>query len=441
MVDFARVSMTLQERRLELFRPSPVLAKFMRDDSRRILVRAANRVGKTKHAAAKLVGEMLANPGRRYRAVAVTYQQSIAVIGSYLREFIPPAELAAGCRYTLENGWTHQLVRLRNGTTCEMRSQDQSALAHAGSDLDGVWCDEPPPSDILLEGLTRTMARNGWVWVTMTPIGRPIDYLRAVVEDPESEWTEYVAPLSADNCPWYSKPQVDRWLTEARAFPDSYEQKINGAWEGITSERTFTGFDSSCLITEADPMPRGCRIGVGIDHGEHAGSQVAVLAAWNSQGVWILDEAVSDAATTPTQDAVAIRQMLLANGLDVHQVDTWVGDVNSAGKLGAGFKINEILALALAREAGHAKVGIKIGTPVKGPGSVDLGEKLLNAGFLRRQVKVHPQCEAVIKGLRHARGGRADEDLKHALDAVRYVTYAPLTAMNTNRSSALRYQL
>ena len=151
-------------------------------------------------------------------------------------------------------------------------------------------------------------------------------------------------------------------------------------------------------------MPKGCRIGVGIDHGEHAGSQVAVLAAWNAQGIWILDETVSEASTTPTQDAHAIRRMLLENGLDVHLVDTWVGDVNSAG-------------------------------------SVDLGEKLLNAGFLRRQVKVHPQCEAVIKGLRHARGGRADEDLKHALDAMRYVTYAPLTAMNSNRSTALRYQL
>ena len=146
-------------------------------------------------------------------------------------------------------------------------------------------------------------------------------------------------------------------------------------------------------------------------------------------------------------DSIAFRYDLINQVITLGQIGRWRKQVaKEVGRhkprlvldLGTG---TGDLALALAREAGHAKVGIKIGTPVNGPGSVDLGEKLLNAGFLRRQVKVHPQCEAVIKGLRHARGGRADEDLKHALDAVRYVTYAPLTAMNTNRSSALRYQL
>jgi hypothetical protein len=197
-----------------------------------------------------------------------------------------------------------------------------------------------------------------------------------VAEAEDSAWTQYVAPLSHANCPWYGVEQVDEWLTEARAFPDSYEQRINGAWEGTTQSRTFTGFDSSCLITEDDPQPKGCKIGVGLDHGEHAGSQVAVLVAWNASGIWVLDEAVSKSATTPAQDAVAIREMLLANGLDVHMVDAWIGDVNSVGKLGAGYKVNEILGLALAREAGHARQGFKINTPQKGAGSVDIGEKL-----------------------------------------------------------------
>jgi hypothetical protein len=441
IVDLARIGATLTHRRLQLFQASPALAGFMDSEDKRILVRAANRVGKTKHAAAKLATAMLATGHKRYRAVAVNYTQSIAVVGQYLKDFLPAAALAPGSRFTLENGWSHQLIVLNNGTTCEIRSQDQAPIAHAGSDLDGVWLDEIPPSDILQENIFRVMARQGWLWLTATPIGRPVEYLRTVAEAEDSAWTQYVAPLSHANCPWYGVEQVDEWLTEARAFPDSYEQRINGAWEGTTQSRTFTGFDSSCLIGEDDPQPKGCKIGVGLDHGEHAGSQVAVLVAWNASGIWVLDEAVSKTATTPAQDAVAIREMLLANGLDVHMVDVWIGDVNSVGKLGAGYKVNEILGLALAREAGHARQGFKINTPQKGAGSVDIGEKLLNAGFLRRQVRVHPQCVHVIKGLKHSKGLKTDEPLKHALDALRYIVLEPLQQMNTNRAAPRRYQL
>ena len=49
-----RVLATLRDRQLMLFQPSPALVGFMGSTARRILVRAANRVGKTKHAAAKL---------------------------------------------------------------------------------------------------------------------------------------------------------------------------------------------------------------------------------------------------------------------------------------------------------------------------------------------------------------------------------------------------
>ena len=436
-----RVLATLRDRQLMLFQSSPALVGFMRSTARRILVRAANRVGKTKHAAAKLATLMLERAGGRFRAVAVNYQQSIAVVGQYLANFIPADQLAANCRFSLENGWTHQLIVLRNGTTCEIRSCEQAAISHAGSDLDGVWLDEVPPSFILQENLYRVKARDGWVWITATPIGRPVEYLRKVIADEDTTWVEHVAPLSAANCPWYSEAQVEAWITEARLFPDSYEQRINGAWEGTTSERTFSGFDSTCLINADHPLPKACRIGVGLDHGEHAGSQVAVLIAWNSDGVWALDEEVSTKATTPADDAKAVRRMLLRNGMDIHQVDVWIGDINSAGKAQAGFRVNDVLAYELAKDAGHHRQGFTIGTPVKGKGSVDYGEKLLNSAFLLHKLWVAPRCVAIIKGLKHSKGAKSDEDLKHALDALRYIAYAPLSAMTGQRNAATRYQL
>lgn len=440
-MSMARIIATFAQRRLMLFRPSPALVAFMHATAKRILVRAANRVGKTKHAAAKLAKLMLAAGGKRYRAVAVNYTQSIAVVGQYLCDFIPKDQLVPGCRFSLENGWTHQLIVLKNGTTCEIRSQDQAPIAHAGSDLDGCWCDEVPPSAILQENLFRVKAKDGWFWLTATPIGRPVEYLKKVIEDEDSTWTEHVAPLSHANCPWYTQAQVDAWIAEARLFPDSFEQRINGAWEGTTQERTYSGFDSTCLITADMPMPKGVKIGVGIDHGEHAGSQVAILTAWNADGLWALDEEVSTKATTPTDDAKAIRRMLMRNSLDVASVDVWVGDINSAGKSMAGYKVNEILAFELCKDAGYHKQAINIATPVKGPGSVDFGEKLVNSGFLRHKVWVAPRCVQLIKGLKHSKGAKSDEDLKHALDGFRYIAYAPLQAMTGNRNTATRYQL
>jgi phage terminase large subunit-like protein len=39
-----------------------------------------------------------------------------------------------------------------------------------GETLHGVWFDEEPPLDIYSEGLTRTNATGGIVWITMTPL-------------------------------------------------------------------------------------------------------------------------------------------------------------------------------------------------------------------------------------------------------------------------------
>lgn len=423
----------------ESFHPSPALARFMKSSARRILVRAGNRVGKSVHAAVKLAKIMLSSPNKKYRAVGVNYKQSINVISKLLAQFIPKEQLADGCIYTETLGWSHNLIRLRNGTTCQIRSSDQAPIAHAGDDLDGVWIDEPPKHPIFLENLKRVFSKMGFLWVTATPIGRPCGYLRAQVEHENSVWEEHVASLSYENCPWYTEDQIKKWLTEAEADPGTYRQTVHGDWEGTSADRVFTGFDNASLITDDDESPKKCKFGIGIDHGESAGKQVAILVAWNSDGIWILDETVSTSATTPEQDARDIYKMILRNNIDLHHIDRIIGDVNSAGKLAGGRKINEILAIRLCSEAGYKQSSLRIEAPYKDPGSVDFGHKLLNAGFLRNQVHVHPCCKTLIHSLQHFNG--ANEDLKHAVDAARYILYPVLEKMNVSRSNPRSYQL
>lgn len=428
--DLERITRTLTDNRLMLFCPSPALRPFMRDRAKRILVRAANRTGKTRHAAARLAQEMLDKPNGRFRAVGVTYQQSVSVVGRYLAEFLPPSELAPGCRYSLENGWTHQLIRLRNGATCEMRSQDQKAVAHAGSDLDGVWIDEPPPSDIFMESVTRVMARDGWVWVTMTPIGRPVQWFRDIVEAEDSEWVQYEVVMSPMNCPWYSADQVESWIEEARAFPDSFEQKIKGAWEGITSARTFTGWTSQQLLRgDLDEVLGGrpYTLGIGIDHGEGVGKQVAIFAVWTSEEVYVIDEIVNTEPTAPEQDARAILHRLGEWGWRLDEVRCIRGDVNSGGKLSGGRKVNELLTQELNLQAGFRRTAVEVTVPDKGRGSVEYGERLINNALLRGTLFIHDRCAKLVHSMRHYAG---EEDLKHPVDALRYIV-APILADRT----------
>lgn len=63
-------------------------------------------------------------------------------------------------------------VRHRDGgtSTLTLKTYEQGRERWQGETLDGVWFDEEPPEDIYTEGLTRTNATNGFVYVTFTPL-------------------------------------------------------------------------------------------------------------------------------------------------------------------------------------------------------------------------------------------------------------------------------
>jgi phage terminase large subunit-like protein len=414
---------------LACWRPSPALAGFMHDPAKRILIRAANRVGKTAHAGARLSTLMCRVPNKAYRVVGTNFKQTHQVAGGYLHRFIPANMLTSASRYSESRGWNYDKIVLTNGTTCDFRTYEQHADQHAGPDMDGVWCDEPPPQPIWAECLRRVYSRQGFIWMSFTPLGREATTLRKNVEAEGSLWKQYLAEMSAENCPWYTPEQVEAWKKEVRdTMPDAYEQTINGAWEGITSDRTFTGYDSSSNFTIDTAVPANARFGVGVDHGEGAGKQVAILIAWVGEGkdarVWVLDECVSKSVTTPEQDARAIRDMLQRNGRDVADVHRWKGDINTAGKGGAGRSCNEMLALCLAEAAGYKRFPREFESADKGADSIRKGEGLLNAGFLRDRILVNAaRCPVLCRSLAHYSG---QEELKHALDGLRYIAVPAL---------------
>ena len=51
-----------------------------------------------------------------------------------------------------------------------LKSYEQGREKWQGETLDFVWFDEEPPYDVYVEGLTRTNATDGLVWLTFTPL-------------------------------------------------------------------------------------------------------------------------------------------------------------------------------------------------------------------------------------------------------------------------------
>lgn len=63
------------------------------------------------------------------------------------------------------------------------KSYDMGRTKWQGETLDFVWFDEEPPSDIYFEGLTRTNATAGMVYLTFTPLKGMSDVVHQFIQD------------------------------------------------------------------------------------------------------------------------------------------------------------------------------------------------------------------------------------------------------------------
>lgn len=411
------------------FRPSPVLADFVaNEEDRLVLVRAANRVGKTRHATFKAAKFAVDHPESRGRFCGPSRRQVQDVVGRYLSEFLAP-HLHRSSYYTPGRGWNQPTIRLRNGSLIQLRSYEDHPTAHAGDELDFAVLDEPPPAHIYLETLARLMSRRGRCWITLTPVGRPVDWLREVVEADGSPWRQYVAAFSREACPWYTEDQVRTWLETMEASPWEYDQRIRGAWDGVTLDRFFAGFSESNVDEAAIDAGTDVEVALAIDHGEVGANTVGLLLVWGGgaprtglswapqagRHVWVLDEHVSEDGDSEVEHAAGLVAMLKRHGIRPSEVKIAVGDTNRRGN----WRVNDMLTAEVARQLKRKHAPFRFVAATK---DRNWGHRVVNGAFRRRELFVHPRCEAVTRTLRHWKGGKTGEDgaLSHAADALRY---------------------
>lgn len=414
---------------------SPKQVAFHADPSRWRSLRGCNQAGKTKagarEAAYRLLGVHphypLRPPPIHGRVVTYSFKQS-RVVQRALFDMIPLEEINPVCLPQCDESQLPEMIRvggfkkgtliLRNGSTLEVYTAWQGTLAHSGDTLDFVWCDEPPKESHYSELVARLTTREGSLWLTYTPIGRPVEWLKKQVED--KKIADHLIRLTVADCPFYSQALIDGIC--AAYLPAEYEQRVNGAWDGVTTGRVFGAFNDK-KHTFTTPPDFDYLLYFGGDHGEKTGAQViyllGVVATSDGFELYVLGEYVSPGNTKPEDDARGAVALLEAYGWDPWEVQYMRGDVNSAGKLGDGYTINALLERAFAGIAKSKKPPFRVMAPDKSKGSIVAGCKKINFGFAEDRIFVSEKCPALLKTLRHWTG--LNDDLKHAADALRYV--------------------
>lgn len=427
----------------------PKLVAFFRDLAKTKLLAGPNQGGKTyagaKEAVYRLTGR---HPFRRVRkgpvhGWVVCYSQKQSRSIQKTINALLPRHLIVDYDYNDSRGFLNGLIKVRCGprptdvSVLEVKTAGQDTLGLASATLDFIWVDEPPPQEIWSELKARLLVKRGDMWLTMTPIGRPVEWLKELVDQGKVSYHRFT--LCVEDCPHLTQRQINEQIEGYLAA--EVPQRVYGLWEGVTPGRYLNGFTMECVSEEAPAWDesRPVYVGVGADYGSRPGSTVYELFLWQDDPYfpvgYFLDEYVSEDASTPEQDAVRVVQDLLArNGLSVWQVDTWVGDINSAGKAYAGDSLNRVMGFFLAKQHGISlgmppelaardMVPVPILQADKTAGSVDWGCRILNRGFIRGDLRIHPRCKVLVKGCNHWKGGNTGEDgeLKHGLDAARYI--------------------
>jgi len=151
------------------FKPLPKQRRFINSQYRNKWLFGGNQSGKTTTGSWYVVDSCLKTPGTHWWCGAESKEISRIVQQKKIQEMLPWDEVEYGI-YTEENGFTHNIVRFKNGSSISFRSYEQKRAKWQGATLDGIWFDEEPPWDIYQEGLARLVRKGGVIIGTMTAL-------------------------------------------------------------------------------------------------------------------------------------------------------------------------------------------------------------------------------------------------------------------------------
>jgi phage terminase large subunit-like protein len=238
----------LRFHRLALYEPYPKQRAFHAAGAkyRERLLRAGNQLGKTYCGAAEMAFHLTGDyppwwEGRRFKAPVRAWaggKDSISVRDSVTLLLLgPPGQrgtglipkdrlLSVASSRGIADGVDRVLVRHVSGGQSRLtfKTYDQGRERWQAATLELVWFDEEPSAEVYSEGLTRTNATGGMVYITFTPLLGMSEVVRRFLK--ESSPDRHDTNMTLDDA--LHIPVEERATIIARYPPHEQEARIMG---------------------------------------------------------------------------------------------------------------------------------------------------------------------------------------------------------------------
>jgi phage terminase large subunit-like protein len=186
-------------------------------------------------------------------------------------------------------------------STIGLKSYEKGREKWQGETLDYVWFDEEPPSDVYLEGLTRTNVGNKPVWMTFTPLLGMSETVRRFLLEPSPD--RDVTTLIIDEVEHFSAEERARII--ASYPPHEREARTKGV-PTMGSGRIFPVPEETITCEQRDFPKHWPRIG-GMDFGwDHPFAAVELVWDRDSDTVYV-SRCYRIRESTPIIHAAALR--------------------------------------------------------------------------------------------------------------------------------------
>ena len=362
--DLSRLRARAEAEPLSWVRWCPPQADWLRLSAPRKLLRAGNQFGKTWAAMAEVIWRALGvhpyyptrPPPVEMWVVCTSWAQSVAIMRKFW-ELVPRARLRRS-NFDPRNGFgkDNPAVVFDNGSIVRFRTTNQGPEALAGATIDYVAIDEPCDEGVYRELDRRVMRRGGQIGITLTPINRPCDWLRELVE--RGAVREVHARLTVANLTPLGAggplrlldgtPMDQRWIDEQRrTTPPLYAPVVlDGEWEVRPEGVFFKNFSRDRHLNGAvrlDGQRAPIRWVLGIDYAaaDRPYGQVAVLSQVQSYAndrgraeelLYAVDLVALAGVASSEQFASAVVGMLGRHGLRWRDLHSVYGDNPEIGR-------------------------------------------------------------------------------------------------------------
>jgi phage terminase large subunit-like protein len=196
-----------------------------------------------------------------------------------------------------------QVRHCSGGTsTLLLKSYERGREKWQGETLDFVWFDEEPPADVYSEGVTRTAATGGMVYLTFTPLLGMSEVVQRFLEEDSPD--RHVTRMTIEDARHI--PAAERARIVAGYPAHEREARAKGV-PLLGSGRVFAVAEEAIAV-DAFPIPRHWVQLGGLDFGwDHP--TAAVRMAWDREGdVLYVTHAYRQREATAAVNAAALRE-------------------------------------------------------------------------------------------------------------------------------------